>query len=290
MRGDYSGKINFKVLSDNMSDAWFDAYKALRLDRPDYFFLGTRSRYNSVGKDGVFSYDVLYSTKDIKRIQKQLEKCVAEITRSTTRMNIIEREAVIYERIAKKLTYVDHGQNYDHNIAGPVLFSSGVCEGHNALLLVCLRKIGIPCIKVDGKGKGGPHSWAIVWLGSETFHCDVTWDNAVSGTVAFDYFNISDRQISSDHSDYRSTKLPRCTNEQFFYHRYYGLCVSSPTELSSMLRKYSASDRPIRVHLNYKACNGVYSEVNKAFSAGRVYGSHTVYYNDALNNALIMCA
>ena len=77
--------------------------------------------------------------------------------------------------IARKLSYNNHSDVRDHNIVGPILMSSGVCEGHNALLLLCFRRIGIPCIKVYGKTKtDGWHCWTIAWINGTPVHCDVT--------------------------------------------------------------------------------------------------------------------
>ena len=76
---------------------------------------------------------------------------------------LIEQEALIYKRIAKRINYANHDDAKDHNVVGPILMSSGVYEGHNALFLLCLRRIGIPYIKVYGKSKkGGLHCWTIV--------------------------------------------------------------------------------------------------------------------------------
>ena len=66
---------------------------------------------------------------------------------------MIERETLIYERIARSIAYTNNGDVRDHSIVGPVLLSTGVCEGKNALLLLCFRRIGIPCVKVYGRTK-----------------------------------------------------------------------------------------------------------------------------------------
>ena len=163
-----------------------------------------------------------------------------------------------------------------------------MCGGHNALLMLSLRAVGIRCIKVDGWGKNESHAWSIVWLGSETFHCDVTWDNAENGIVSFDYLNLSDRQISTNHSKFKEHYLPVCKIEQYYYHRYHGLCASSPSELGIMLKRTDFSRGPLRVHLDYRIFGGVYKEISKAFDAAAVYGRHTVYSNDDLNNALVI--
>lgn len=106
----------------------------------------------------------------------------------------------------------------DHNIVGPVLLSAGVCEGYNALLMLALRRVGLPCIKVYGVGKsGGGHCWSVVWLEGEPVHCDVTWDKPSRGAVRFAYLNRSDCQIARDHGDFRRPGIPVCRSERWNY-------------------------------------------------------------------------
>ena len=110
-----------------------------------------------------------------------------------------------------------------------------MCEGINALLLLALRAAGIPAIKVIGCAKinGGGHAWAIAWPDLSTpVHLDATWDltSSVSPDIVWGesrrkdarswYFNLSDRQISSQHfltTDDRKDYMPRCQKEYLNY-------------------------------------------------------------------------
>lgn len=115
---------------------------------------------------------VLYTPDQIGRIRYQLRRCLFQLVRGTAGLPPVEREILVYERIARRLTYINNGDVRDHNIVGPVLLSAGVCEGYNALLMLALRRVGLPCIKVYGVGKsGGGHCWSVVWLEGEPVHC-----------------------------------------------------------------------------------------------------------------------
>lgn len=211
LRRDFSGQTMFSS-SDPSSAAsdGFAAYKAIRNDHPEYFYLGYECKFVNIGRRSTLKYPILYSDEIIARIQQQLRKSICSIVRGTAYLNKIDKEKLVYERIAKMLTYTNHNDVRDHNIVGPILLSTGVCEGHNALLLLCFRRIGIPCIKVLGNTRSEAHCWTIAWINGNPVHCDVTWDNAKGGHVRFRYFNLSDAKISIDHFDFKSSMIPVC--------------------------------------------------------------------------------
>ena len=213
LRGDYSGKTTFSISNPETSASdCFAAYKAIRDDRPEFFFLGFQSEFTRRGRTGTLEYPILYAPEIIDRIRQQLRKKIFQIVRGTADLSMLEREALVYERIAKSIVYTNNGDVRDHSIVGPILLSAGVCDGQNALLLLCFRRIGIPCIKVYGRTKtGGWHCWTIAWINGTPVHCDVTWDGTENGIVRFDYLNLSDDQISSDHYDFKCARVPECT-------------------------------------------------------------------------------
>ncbi len=203
---------------------------------------------------------------------------------------MIDREILVYERISKKLAYSNHSDVRDHNIVGPVLLSSGVCEGHNALLLLCFRRIGIPCIKVYGRTKtDGWHCWTIAWINGIPVHCDVTWDGTEEGLVRFDYLNLSDNQISGDHYDFKCARVPECTSETLSYYNYRGLCVHSFNDLKTRLKKDSQRGiSPILIHFSYRPASGdCLKEAQRAFSEERISGNHRLYYHPTLKNLAV---
>ncbi len=212
IRGDYSGKSSFAVHNPaSAASDCFAAYKALRDDHPEYFYLGFQNEFICQGLSATLTYPILYSTENIERIRLQLRKTIYRMVRGTASLPLIEQERTVYKRIAKKIRYSDNNDVRDHNVVGPVLMSTGVCEGHNSLLMLCFRRLGIPCIKVYGKTKtDGWHCWTIAWINGVPVHCDVTWDGEEADFVSFKYFNLSDSQISADHFDFKSSHIPEC--------------------------------------------------------------------------------
>ena len=290
--GSYTGIISFPIFHPEQAGAdCFAAYKAIRDDHPEYFFLGRQCEFVQKGNTGSLTYPVLYSTESIHRIQIQMRKQVYRLIRGTAYVPEIEKEKIIYERIAKKLSYTDHSDERDHNIVGPVLLSNGVCEGHNALLMMCLRRVEIPCIKVYGKtSEGGWHCWAIAWINGQPAHCDVTWDSPTEGIVGFNYMNLSDDQIGIDHFDFKSGHIPVCRSEELTYHRHFGNYVSSFNDLSRYMKAASGcKKKTLLLHFDYSPLSGnLISEVSKAIALNPYYSNTRIYSHPVSGNITII--
>lgn len=289
--GDYSGETSF-VIQKHASAAsdCFAAYKALRDDHPEYFFLGFQSEFIAHGLSGILKYSILYSSSNIDRIRLQLRKSIFRLVRGTAGLPLMERERVVYERIAKRIKYTDHNDVRDHNVVGPILMSSGVCEGHNSLLMLCFRRLGIPCIKVYGRTKtDGWHCWTIAWIDGIPVHCDVTWDGAEAGFISFDYLNLSDAQIATDHFEFKSPRVPECVSDSLTYYQYNNLVVRSYGELRQMIKVGSSdSTYPILIHFNYYPPREDYmKEVERALRDECVFGKHGVYCHSNMKNVAV---
>lgn len=291
LQKDYSGVTSFTIAEQSMETSdCFAAYKAIRDDHPEFFFLGYQCEFTRIGNRGELKYSVLYDADIITRIRCQLRKTIYNIVRGTASLPILEREIVVYERIARKLSYANHGDVRDHNIVGPCLLSSGVCEGHNALLLLCLRRVGISCIKVYGKTKSdGWHCWTVAWIHGKPVHCDVTWDCNKNGIICFNYLNLSDRQIALNHFSFKNSYTPKCVSEEFSYYRYKGLCINSRFDLCKKLIETKNLKIPLLVHLNYLSkAEELTTELVNAMKEARITGNYSIQECSELRNVLVL--
>jgi hypothetical protein len=89
-----------------------------------------------------------------------------------------------------------------------------------------MQKMGIPCAYVLGYALGGYHAWNIVQLDGEYYAMDVTWDDplgAAPNQFYYNYFNITDQEISSDHirSDV-SVQIPAALGTACSYQNAFG--------------------------------------------------------------------
>lgn len=221
-RKDYSGKTSFPFPSGTPCDIAFAAMRALRRDHPEFYFLGDWevTRHPQAGT-ATLRYISYYSPEIIARIEPLLQRALRRYTHGIKSMSVLEREATIYERICTTLKYIDNDNASNYNITGPLLFGGGVCAGITDLLILCLRRSGIPCIRVRGKAgaTAGLHAWCVAYIGGVPVHLDPTWDLNEHG-CQFKYFNLSDRQIANfNHFDYKSPRCPSEVYSQFNPHR-----------------------------------------------------------------------
>ncbi len=227
----------------------FDALHALQRDRPDFFFIGGTSEAMIRNGRLTLMNKVLYTPEQISRIRVHLEKMLNTFTTGTSRMSEWEKEKTIYARLIRYLTYIDHSterdepKDYDHNIVGPLLQGSGVCEGFSCLLMLALRRVGIPCIRISGYGKNEAHCWNMAWINGTPVHLDITWDSVNDhGDVGFFYFNLTDEQITRDHKI--TTKgLPECIDPMLGYQFCEGTVFSTASEAAKFFKKAFSNGR-----------------------------------------------
>lgn len=104
-------------------------------------------------------------------------------------------------------TYQETGSR-SHSAVGALLDGLSVCEGYTeALDLLCYLS-NIDCVQVSGtgfsNGTSESHSWNKVYIDDAWYNVDVTWDDPVSfmPVLRYDYFLISDSELSKDHQWY----------------------------------------------------------------------------------------
>lgn len=236
--GDYRAEVPLTLEERDRADRdAFAACKALRHDRPEYFFLGRKMTFVYCGgREGQLRMQILYTPAEIETLKTTFRQKMLPLMAGTADKSLVQREELIYSRLARQLRYQNTRSEQEHNLVGPMLASRGVCEGQNALLLYCLRRAGVTCVQVLGKGRTENHCWAMVWLNGEPVHCDVTWEKPGKGVMLYRYFNLTDEQIARDHSGFAGQNLPACCTETYSYYRLHGHSVCSLAELASHLR------------------------------------------------------
>lgn len=236
--GDYRAEVPLTLEERDRADRdAFAACKALRHDRPEYFFLGRKMTFVYCGgREGRLRLQILYTPAEIETLKTTFRQKMLPLMAGTADKSLVQREELIYSRLARQLRYQNTRSEQEHNLVGPMLASRGVCEGQNALLLYCLRRAGVTCVQVLGKGLTENHCWAMVWLNGEPVHCDVTWEKPGKEVMLYRYFNLTDEQIARDHSGFAGQNLPACCTETYSYYRLHGHSVCSLAELAGHLR------------------------------------------------------
>lgn len=281
--------LKYTTRSTAMKDS-FEAIRALRYDRPEFFFIGGASEAMIRNNRLVLMNKVLYTSEQIRQIRLHLEQALNEFTAGTAGLPDWDREKIVYERIIRYLTYIDHSiddkpKDYDHNLVGPVLQASGVCEGFSCLLMLALRKAGIPCIRVSGFGKKEAHCWNIAWIDGCPAHLDLTWDSVnEQGDVGFFYFNLTDEQITRDHKI--TTKgLPECLDPTNGYHFHEGTVFVSSGDASKFFKKAFTNSRGA-YSVRFSGETDIRSGVKKAMRHAPIL-NYSYRYNDTQRTALV---
>lgn len=200
-RGNVSGSFDLKQHNADSGtiNAALDAAHALRMDRPDFFFLGNRRSASMIGTQVKLTYQSDYTPRQIDWIIERKNRFLKELERTAKGADDWETERKVYDAIANRCSYKDNHQPHDHNIVSLLLTNSAVCEGYSCMMILALRRMGIPCIRVSGESRGESHCWNIAWIDGRPSHLDVTWDVPVKGQVPYRYFNLTDAEIRLDH-------------------------------------------------------------------------------------------
>lgn len=218
--------VRTKISMSAMKDA-IEAYKAIRLDKPQYFFLGRSIITKLNGRKLMLETKQIYTQDEIRRINKVLEIALCKLMHGIRNLSAFDKEKVIYTRIACNYKYSNNNCEHCHNVVGLTVYKEGVCESFTALLILALRRAGIPAIKVVGYGKEA-HCWCIAWINDIPYHLDVTWDLAGRDEVmGYFYFNLTDQDIKRDHI-IATEGLPKCTNPKYnYYYMNHWVCADA---------------------------------------------------------------
>ncbi|WP_051541695.1 transglutaminase domain-containing protein [Clostridium lundense] len=175
------------------------------------------------------TYPYNISKKDYLSIRKNLENKADEVISKIIKkdMNDLQKEYAIHDYIVSNTAY-----DYDNFIKGTVpnegyypfgilMNGKGVCNGYALTMKMLLNKVGVECEKVDGTTSEGEHAWNIVKINNNYYHVDTTWDDPVpddKNKISYQYFNMTDDEISSDHFWDKSI-YSECNNKDFQFLR-----------------------------------------------------------------------
>lgn len=142
---------------------------------------------------------------DVSTTAKEDAKAIYPIVKDILLNNIqpdmsdYEKEKAIHDYLVNHFSY---DQDFDiYTIRGFLQNNEGVCQAYADTFQLLMNLIGIQCITQSGIANGVSHAWNIVLLDGEWYNVDVTWDDPIStkDILRYDYFNITDKQLSKDH-------------------------------------------------------------------------------------------
>lgn len=161
------------------------------------------------------NFNYKFTQQEIRAMIAAVEEKSLEIIQRVIRpgMTDLQKERALHDYIVLNTSY-DY-DNYQRNTIpresytayGVLIQGVGVCQGYASAMQKLLTMAGIEAQMVIGTGTSQngpePHGWNKVKIDGRWYHLDTTWDDPVPdvpGTVSHKYFNLTDAQMSKDHS------------------------------------------------------------------------------------------
>lgn len=242
-------------------DTLTKVYQFVVADNPQYFYLSKSYGYTyDSNRRSVKQLILMYSdgtltdrydgrgnmtvTADRSRISQQIAsfnaKVAAIVNGISTGASDLEKEKRIYNYLQDYVAYdydaadlVNAGSYsqlpHAFDAYGAACEGVAVCEGYAELFQYLCYCVGINATQVYGTASGGSHMWNTAKIGNEWYMLDLTWDDCgYEGLYCYNYFNLTEGEISIDHSiDRSSINVPTCTSTTYAFYNYYAFYVAS---------------------------------------------------------------
>lgn len=219
------GMVNFKpsVICPKCSVREMqNVYESLRWDIPELFYVKgiSLSYFSNARETCTARLEYRFDKETVCRILARMEQTCADFINSVKERNELEREEAIHNLLTGMVTYQDADAPYSHEAPGALLYGIGVCEGIAKAFKYLADRAGLSSIVVIGNAttqeKEEGHAWNLCQVDGKFYHLDLTFDLTLSnGCERYDYFNLSDQEIQSDHR--WSRPLPLCRESMNYY-------------------------------------------------------------------------
>lgn len=275
-----------------------DIFNCIKADYGGLFWVESfrYTQYQKNGKTEMVSFSPNYTmTKKERNItQRQIDKKVnAYLKGIKSTASDYKKVRYIYKRLIQKVDYNLQSKN-NQNIISVFLGKQTVCQGYANAMQYLLEKLGVPCVVVTGRAKGGPHAWNLVQLDGEWYYTDVTWGNSKYHDeekndvkyVEYDYLNITTAEMQRNHVPQVKFPLPNCTAVKNNYYvkekRYFSsLNAADVDAIGAAIRKnYDKGNGNVSIKFSNSAlCSQAKQYFLTDYHIGDYcYGLDSVYY------------
>ncbi|MCX7710312.1 MAG: stalk domain-containing protein [Clostridia bacterium] len=285
--------VSAYVQKTTSTDDVFKVYLDVLNENPEIFYCIGKFKYGSGGK--VYP-EYAVSKEQIPGMKSAFNTRVDNIMKEVIKpgMSDFQKEAAIHDYIIHNVRYdyenLSKGNEiwYNYSAYGAIVNRSGVCESYAKAMKLLAGKAGLYCKVITGKaensGGWGPHAWNIIRINGKYYHVDVTFDDPISGegdTLSYSYLNLTDAQISIDHSWESKDKYPKCESTEFNYYVVNNLYANNYDEFYSKLSsaiKEGKKEVSIKVS-NYDSRQYDIASAFKKIGESNSYRSYKYYYS-----------
>lgn len=252
-----------KILVPDLNEDELDhVFFALLSDNPDLFFIGRKCSVTAELWNDFFSVDYIVDKSEYTDMKDEFDSACRDVLAVITKPDDSwQTELEIHDYIVDHTAYkLENNKHIYSSSYGCLVNGSAGCEGYSKAMKQLLDMTGIQSYVVTGNAKNenselSSHMWNCVCINEEWYHLDCTWDDPVSSDgrhyKMYNYFNLSDSEISSDHFDY-VTKTD-CSSSAANYYIKKGLIFDSysrPDEQSLkevIAAEYNAGHKKITI-------------------------------------------
>lgn len=287
----YKGIQNFEtyITIPKSTVSMQSIFQYVGLDNPHIFYVDFNEYNYSESFTNIVIHPTYWYTKPEmleinEKIQKVLKKMSARISGDTE----YKKEKSVHDLLVENVIYdmsalqdIDKYRSRSNSILGVLFYKTAVCEGISKVTKMLLNLQDIKCIVANGTANGEPHSWNIVKIEDEAYQLDVTWDINLSTKENFryDYFNLSDKEMWSDH--YPNIKYPICNSNKHNYFYKNKLVAKNLLDIEKII---AFGRLQCKTFISFKYTgnnfeNAVKTAVNTAASVNVFGGMHTISYS-----------
>lgn len=215
----FEEKCSLKIERGALSDV----FTAVLYDNPEIFWVKTDYQYFIYGKNIIFKPNYLYTQDEAIIYSNELNNKVNEILNlASSCSSDYDKELFFHDYICQNTVYdMDTYGNLGASVHNTLVNGRAVCEGYARAMQILLDKSGIYNYLVIGDGTSDgeteSHMWNVVRINNENYYLDVTWNDIDErNEPSYLYFNITDEELSRDHSNFQPTDN-NCYSTYFNY-------------------------------------------------------------------------
>lgn len=194
-----------KILLPKLTEtALSEVLEAVRLENPQILCTGTEYSYYESAAGVMLLPDYTLSAAQADEMAKKLIARGKEIVAAAPQGDPGAMELYLHDAIC---AFSDYGDGALASTAyGALITGNAVCAGYTAAAKLLFDLAGLPSAVVSGTAREGeleiPHAWNAISLNGEWVYLDVTWDDPAGGAERYDYFNLTERELSRTHFAY----------------------------------------------------------------------------------------
>lgn len=166
-----------------------ETYATMRNDNPQFYFLPTTVAYTSRYLDLLLDPSY-YSKATRKSLQNRIVSYVNNAAALVKDNYTNYYKALVFNNyLCSNVEYARDSSGradtsqWAHNIVGPIMYKSGVCEAYAKLYQLLLNYVGVENIYIVGQGRTSRHAWNLVKLDNGYYYgYDTTWNDSARTT------------------------------------------------------------------------------------------------------------